>query len=313
MPIFSAVVGDAFVADPLERPDRRDVQRVLECLAARAPGRARAGRRRVAPSPGARSNSVVTSSRRLPGRQPLRIERGCVQDRLPGRAWLAGAVAGDVVLGLELAARRGRRACSRHCRHTRARRRSGNRGPRAPRCADPCRAASRATRVRPPGSSSVRIASLGGPAGSVRRDGRRGEPLLGEPLRPPVERRRDPIAAALQVGVRPEDLLQLAADLPRELAARDADRPVAGQDDRLASRPLPASAASGLVQRAVAAMPPRTQSRRTIGGDPARRRGAPSCRASRSGTGRAWSGPSGGRRAAPPARPSASTRSVTPK
>ena len=40
-------------------------------------------------------------------RQALRVERAGVDDRLPGRARLADAVAGGVVLGLELAARHG--------------------------------------------------------------------------------------------------------------------------------------------------------------------------------------------------------------
>ena len=46
------------------------------------------------------------------------------------------------------------------------------------------------------------------------------EPALGEPLGPPVERRDDAVAAALEVGVRAQDRLELAPDLPREVTAR---------------------------------------------------------------------------------------------
>ena len=51
-----------------------------------------------------RSNSVVMSSSRLPGVSALGVERRRVQDRLERRAGLPRAVAGRVVLGLELAA-----------------------------------------------------------------------------------------------------------------------------------------------------------------------------------------------------------------
>ena len=78
--------------------------------------------------------------------------------------------------------------------------------------------------------------AFGGAARHVRCDGRRGKPLLRQPLRAPVERRRDPVAAALEVGVGPEDRLELATDLPREVASRDTDRAFTGQDDGLLGR-----------------------------------------------------------------------------
>ena len=96
-------VGDRLVADPLEGPDGRDVERVLERLADE--DRAALQPVGVARRPVlAAIEVVVTSSSRLPGRQRAGFEGGRVEDRLERRAGLAGAVAGDVVLGLELRA-----------------------------------------------------------------------------------------------------------------------------------------------------------------------------------------------------------------
>ena len=126
------------VADPLERPDRRDVQRVLERLAdedraalqlvrvARGPVLARSNRRDVeqeAARASARlaSNAAAYRIGLTPSRAGGRRRR---RRRTWARTWRS----------------RGRRARSRRCRHRPGRRRCGSRGPRARRCAGPCRA-----------------------------------------------------------------------------------------------------------------------------------------------------------------------------
>ena len=136
IPNFVGPVGDRVAPDALERPDRRDVQRVLERLpdedrpAVQLVGVARR------PAAAELGGDVEEEAAR---RQPLRVEGAGVDDRLEGRARLAGAVAGGVVLRLEL---RGSPACpgsSRRSRRRPGRRRSGSRARRAPRCGGPCR------------------------------------------------------------------------------------------------------------------------------------------------------------------------------
>src|SRR5439155_6010131 len=97
-------VCDSFVADPLEDPDRRDVERVLEGL----PDEDRPALElirivRGATAPAAELGGDVEEQ--AAWGQLLRVERRRVEDRLPGRSRLAGAVTCGVVFRLELAAR----------------------------------------------------------------------------------------------------------------------------------------------------------------------------------------------------------------
>ena len=99
----SSRVRDGLVADPLERPDGGDVERVLQGT----PDEDRSAvelvgvARRPVLAPVELGRDVEQQAARC---QPFGIERRCVQDRLERGTGLACAVTGRVVLRLELAA-----------------------------------------------------------------------------------------------------------------------------------------------------------------------------------------------------------------
>ena len=176
-------------------------------------------------------NLVVTSRRRLPGRQPLVVEGARVHDRLEGGTGLAQPVARRVVLRGELAAGQIVPRVSRAADVG-----EDVAGPIVERdeCAvveilategvDPAPVARRDLEL---GEEAVRLSGR-----QVRDDRCRGHPALGELLRLPVERRDDGVAAGVRRLRVTEDAIELAADLPGELAGLVRERFVAGEDDR---------------------------------------------------------------------------------
>ena len=289
IPNFVGPGRDGVGPDALERPDRRHVQRVLE----RLPDEDRAAIElvRVARRP-AGCELVGDVEEEAARGQPLRVEGARVDDRLPRRARLPDAVAGGVVLRLELAAR-DRVAVVAGAPDVGA----DVAGPVVDRDQRPVVEVLAAEGVDP---GPVRRADLqvsqerrGGLPREVRGDRAGGQPLLGELLGAPVERRDHRVAAGLDRRVGAEDLLELASDLPREVRRPEGQRLVAGEDDRLGQ---------GLLELGVRELGPARASRGSrgcsSGGRPAGpwpgRRAGPSRRAWRSCTGRSSSATSGG-------------------
>jgi hypothetical protein len=95
--------SDTLAPDALEGANRRDVQRVLQG----SPNEDRA----TLPLVGVARRPVLAAielgrdvEQEAARREPLGVERSGVQDGLPCRAGVSGAITGDVVLGFELAA-----------------------------------------------------------------------------------------------------------------------------------------------------------------------------------------------------------------
>ena len=223
---------DLAVADPLEGPDGRDVERVLEGLADEdraALELVGVPRHPVLPRVELGRDVEQQAARR----QLVAVERAGVQDRLPRRARLPGAIAGDVELGLELgagevvavvagAAGVGEDVAGRVV----------HRDQRAVVQVLPAQG----TDPRQVARRDLEALEQGGAlrARQVGRDGGGGQPLLGELLRLPVEGRDDRVAPGLD-GVRAlvaEDPVELRLDLPGELRGAQRPRLVAGEDDR---------------------------------------------------------------------------------
>jgi len=150
------------------------------------------------------------------GSESLRIESACVEDGLPGRARLARPISGRVVFGLEL--RAGEVLAVIACAADVGQDVAGAVVERDERRVMEVLATERVdprsvAGPDPQASEQVRRC----PRLEVRCDHGCREPFLRELLGPPVERRDHRVAASLDRGIRSQDRLELAADLPGEM------------------------------------------------------------------------------------------------